>query len=137
MGRILAIDYGARRCGLAWTDPLQITAQGLKGIPEPELRPELQRLVRQESITAILIGYPTRLDGSDTHVTEAVRALEQWLGATFPDLPLIRWDERFTSKLAQQALIDAGVSKKKRRDKLLLDQMAATLMLQEYLEQQR
>ncbi len=133
MGRILAIDYGAKRCGLAWTDPLQITAQGLPTVQEPDLKPSLLRLVATEKIELILLGYPTRMDGSDSHVTEAVRELQRWVEIQFPTLPVKRWDERFTSTLAARALIDAGISKKKRREKGTLDQMSATLMLQEYL----
>ncbi len=133
MGRILAIDYGAKRCGLAWTDPLQITAQGLPTVQEPDLKPSLLRLVATEKIELILLGYPTRMDGSDSHVTEAVRELQRWVEIQFPTLPVKRWDERFTSTLAARALIDAGISKKKRREKGTMDQMSATLMLQEYL----
>ncbi len=133
MGRILAIDYGARRCGLAWTDPLQIAAHGLPTIPETELRTRLAHMIAADGVEAILLGFPRRLDGSDTHVTEAVRALEQWLQTQHPAIPVHRWDERFSSKRASQALIETGVSKKKRREKGSLDQMAATLMLQEFL----
>ncbi|MDP5170591.1 MAG: Holliday junction resolvase RuvX [Bacteroidia bacterium] len=133
MGRILAIDYGARRCGLAWTDPLKLTAQGIPTIEETILRAHLDKLIAQENIEQILLGFPTRMDGSDTHVTQAVRDLETWLTQTHPTIPVKRWDERLTSSMASRALIDAGVSKKKRREKGLVDQMAATMMLQEYL----
>lgn len=133
MSRILSIDYGKRRCGLAWTDLLQIAAHGLPTVNESELKPFLTKNVPQESIEAVLLGYPTRFDGSDSHVTEEVRQLEIWLTTQFPTLEVIRWDERLSSKAASRALIETGVSKKKRREKGILDQMAATLMLQEYL----
>lgn len=133
MSRILSIDYGKRRCGLAWTDPLQIAAHGLPTVAESELKPFLIKNVALESIKVILIGYPTRFDGSDSHVTEDVRVLEAWMKTQFPEVEVIRWDERLSSKAAGRALIETGVSKKKRREKGVLDQMAATLMLQEYL----
>lgn len=133
MGRILAIDYGKKRCGLAWTDPLMIAAHGLPTVQAPDLRSFLQQTVPRESIEEILLGYPTRMDGSDSHVTEDVRALEIWLKDQLPTVTVIRWDERLSSVSASRALIETGVSKKKRRKKGALDQMAATLMLQEYL----
>lgn len=133
MSRILSIDYGKRRCGLAWTDLLQIAAHGLPTVDESTLKPFLTKTIAQESIKAILLGYPTRFDGSDSHVTEDVRKLEAWMKTQFPQVEVIRWDERLSSKAASQALIETGVSKKKRREKGVLDQMAATLMLQEYL----
>lgn len=133
MSRILSIDYGKRRCGLAWTDPLQIAAHGLPTVDETSLKAFLTKNVSQESIKVILLGYPTRFDGSDSHVTEDVRSLEAWIKVQFPESEVIRWDERLSSKAASRALIETGVSKKKRRAKGVLDQMAATLMLQEYL----
>lgn len=133
MSRILSIDYGKRRCGLAWTDPLQIAAHGLPTIAEEELKAFLSKNIPSENIHEILLGYPTRFDGSDSHVTADVRSLETWLKETFSGLTIVRWDERLSSKAASKALIASGVSKKKRREKGVLDQMAATLMLQEYL----
>ncbi len=133
MGRIVSIDYGRKRCGLAWTDSLRIAAHGLPTVAESELRPSISRIVDQESVDEILLGYPSRLDGSDTHVTADVRELEAWLHKQFPDLRVIRWDERLSSANAKHALVASGVSKKKRREKGRLDQMAAVMMLQEYL----
>lgn len=133
MSRILSIDYGKRRCGLAWTDPLQIAAHGLPTVNESELKSFLINNVAQESIQVVVLGYPTRFDGSDSHVTEEVRSLEAWMNTQFPEVEVIRWDERLSSKAASRALIEVGISKKKRREKGVLDQMAATLMLQEYL----
>lgn len=134
MSRILAIDYGKKRTGLAWTDPMRIIATPLETVPTDKLRPRIQQLIETEPIDTILLGYPTRLDGTDTHATADVRELETWFKATFPALTLKRWDERFTSKQAMQTLIDAGVKKKKRRDKGLIDRTAAVIMLQEYLQ---
>ena len=132
-GRILAIDYGKKRCGLAWTDPLQLIATALKTIPHSELRPYLKELFEQEAIPTVVLGYPTRWDGSDTDITEEVRAFQRWLVQEFPELEVCLWDERFTSRRSMQTLIASGVKKKKRRNKGLLDQISATLILQEYL----
>lgn len=133
MSRIIAIDYGLRRTGLAWTDPLQIIASGLETVATPQLMVELKRLVAGESIEGFLLGWPTRLDGSDTNSTEAVRKFKKRLNKEFPDLSVELWDEQFTSKMAVRALVDAGVKKKKRREKGAIDRMSATLILQEYL----
>lgn len=133
MGRILAIDYGLKRTGLAWTDPDQIIATAVGTVETSVLWKELLRMFQEEEITSVLLGYPTRMDGSDTHATEPVRKFKQRLEKQFPNLPVMLWDERLTSKMASRALIEGGVPRKKRRNKSLLDQVAATLMLQEYL----
>ncbi len=135
MGRIIAIDYGLKRTGLAWTDPMKIIATGIGSFEAEVLRAKLDELITQENIESILLGYPMRLDGSDTHSTAAVRKFEAWLNKKYPQLPIHRWDERFTSKMAMQAMIDGGVKKKRRRDKHLINQVSATLMLQEYIRE--
>jgi len=134
MGRIIAIDYGAKRTGLAWTDPERIIATGLESLDTQALRPRLQDLIAAHTIDAILLGYPLRMDGSDTHATAAVREFEAWIKATWPQMEVIRWDERLTSKMAMQSMVQANVNKKRRRDKYLINQVAATIMLQEYLQ---
>lgn len=134
MGRILAIDYGLKRTGIAWTDPLQIIATAVGTYETTTLWKELKEIFKTERIDTIVLGYPTRMDGSDTHATQPVRDFKKRLDKQYPKLPVILWDERLTSKMAQRALIDGGVPQKKRRKKGLLDQVAATLMLQEYLE---
>jgi putative Holliday junction resolvase len=135
VGRILCIDYGAKRCGLAWTDPLKLIATGLESLATGDLKERLRQLVENEEIEQVLLGYPTRLDGSDTHVTAAVRQFKSWLETEFPAMTVTFWDERFTSRLAVDAMIEGGLSRKKRRNKGLIDQLSATLMLQEYLNQ--
>jgi len=135
VGRIIAIDYGLKRTGLAWTDPMKIIATGIGSFEAEVLRAKLDELITQENIESILLGYPMRLDGSDTHSTAAVRKFEAWLNKKYPQLPIHRWDERFTSKMAMQAMIDGGVKKKRRRDKHLINQVSATLMLQEYIRE--
>ena len=102
-------------------------------ISTDELHAWLDENVAKEEIEEILVGYPTRMDGSDSHVTEDVRQLIQHISTRFPQVKVHKWDDRFTSKLAMEALIQSGVSKKKRREKGRLDQMSAVLMLQEFL----
>ena len=137
MSRVIAIDYGLRRTGLAWTDPLQIIATGLETVRTADLMPHLKALVAGEEVEGFLLGWPTRLDGSDTDSTEPIRQFRNWLKKNFPNQFIELWDEQFTSKMAVRALVEAGVSKKKRRTKGAIDQMSATLILQEYLESKR
>jgi len=134
VSRIIAIDYGLKRTGLAWTDPLQIIASGLETVPTPDLLPTLKSLVEKNPVEGFLLGWPTRLDGSDTHSTEAVRKFHKQLNKTFSGQWVELWEEQFTSKMAVQAMVQSGMSKKKRREKGMVDRMSATLILQEYLE---
>ncbi|MEM0998490.1 MAG: Holliday junction resolvase RuvX [Bacteroidota bacterium] len=133
MARIIAIDYGLKRTGLAWTDPLQIIASGLETVLTKELEAKLEALVRREEVEAFVLGMPTNLDGEDTHTTQPVLKFKQRLEKLFPDREVILWDEQFTSKMAMRAMIEAGVPKKKRRNKALVDQVSATIILQDYL----
>lgn len=135
MGRILAIDYGLKRTGLAWTDPMQIIATGIGGIDTSELKKKITELVQSEDIDEIVLGYPSQWDGSDTDASEPVRTFHQWLQKQYANLPVMLVDERFTSRIAKQALLEGGASKKKRKDKHLINEMSAVLILQSYLEQ--
>jgi putative holliday junction resolvase len=134
MARIMAIDYGLRRTGLAVTDPLQIIATGLTTVESPRLIPFLKDYFKREPVELMLIGEPKNLDDSDTHATPLVRAIVGRLQKEFPAIPLKLLDERFTSKMASQAMIEMGMKKKQRRNKALVDEIAATILLQEYLE---
>lgn len=134
MARIMAIDYGLKRTGLAVTDPLQIIAQGLTTIESPRLINFLKEYIKKEPVELFLIGEPRNWDDSDTHATPLVREIIKRLEKNFPSIPLKKVDERFTSKMASRAMIDMGMKKKQRRDKELVDEIAATIMLQEYLE---
>ncbi|WNJ20887.1 Holliday junction resolvase RuvX [Pontibacter sp. G13] len=134
MARILSIDYGLKRTGLAWTDPLQIIATGVGCFPTNEVKAKIQELAAQEDIETIVLGWPTRHDGSDTHSTPAVRKFSHWLNKRFSDKQIVLWDERYTSKLALDAMIQAGVKKKRRSDKQLINEVSATILLQDYLE---
>lgn len=134
MARILAIDYGLKRTGIAVTDPLQIIASGLTTVESPKLIPFLKEYMRTEVVELILIGEPKNWDDSDTHATPLVRQIIQRLQKEFPAIPLKAVDERFTSKLASRAMVEMGMKKKQRQNKALVDEIAATILLQEYLE---
>jgi putative Holliday junction resolvase len=133
MGRILAIDYGGKRTGLAVTDPLKIIATGLTTISSPELVPWIKKYIQTESVELILMGWPTNWDDTDTHATPLVRQAINRLKKEFPHIPLETADERYTSKLATQSMVESGLKKKDRRNKALVDEIAATILLQDYL----
>jgi|YNPMSStandDraft_2_1061718.scaffolds.fasta_scaffold01163_1 putative Holliday junction resolvase len=133
-GRIVAIDYGLKRTGIAWTDPLQIIASPVGCLDTNQLKEWLIQNAKSEYFTKFLLGYPTHFDRSDTHITKEVRNFYEWLQKEFSDLEVILWDERLTSKMALKAMIEANFSKKKRSDKRYINAVAATIMLQEYLE---
>lgn len=134
MARILCIDYGGKRTGLAVTDPLQIVATGLTTIETPQLFKYLKEYFKNEQVELILIGWPTNWDDTDTHATPLVRKAIERLHKEFPLIPVKTVDERYTSKMAKQAMIDMGMKKMERRNKALVDEIAATMMLQEYLQ---
>jgi putative Holliday junction resolvase len=133
MARILAIDYGLKRTGIAVTDPLQIIATGLTTVESPKLIIFLKEYMRNEVVELMLIGEPKNWDDSDTHATPLVRQIVRRLEKEFPTVPLKLVDERFTSKLASRAMVEMGMKKKQRRNKALVDEIAATILLQEYL----
>jgi putative Holliday junction resolvase len=133
MARIICIDYGGKRTGLAVTDPLQIIATSLTTIDTKELIPFLKKYFQQEPVELILIGEPLNLDDTATHATPLVKAAIKLLKKEFPNIPLQTVDERFTSKMASKAMVEMGMKKKDRQIKGNIDQIAATIMLQEYL----
>src|ERR1044072_902921 len=135
MARILCIDYGGKRTGLAVTDPLQIIASALTTIESKTLIPFLKNYFQQEQVELILVGEPKNWDDSDTHATPLVEQCIKELQKHFPQIPLKRVDERYTSKLASQTMVQMGMKKKDRQKKGNVDQIAATIMLQEYLQQ--
>ena len=137
MARIMAIDYGLKRTGIAVTDPLQIIATGLTTIESPRLVAFLKEYFKKEVVELMLIGEPKNWDDSDTHATPLVRQIMAQLQREFPAVPLKPVDERFTSKMASRAMIDMGMKKKQRQNKALVDEIAATIMLQEYLERSK
>ena len=133
MGRIMAIDYGKKRTGLAVTDPLKIIATGLTTVETPKLIAYLKDYCAKETVEQVIIGMPTNMDDTDTHATPLVRNFILQFRKTFPSLPITEVDERFTSKMATQAMLEMGLKKKQRQNKALVDEIAATIMLQEYL----
>ncbi len=133
MPRIIAIDYGLKRTGLAVTDPLQIIATGLTTVESRQLIPFLKDYFSKEQVELIIIGEPKNMDDSDTHATPLVEKCIKELEKNFPNIPVKKVDERFTSKMASQAMIDMGMKKKQRRNKSLIDEIAATIILQDYL----
>lgn len=134
MARILAIDYGLKRTGLAVTDPLKIIASGLTTVESKGLIPFLKDYFSKEQVELIIIGDPKNWDNTDTHATPLVEKIMIELKKNFPAIPIQKVDERFTSKMASRAMIEMGLKKKKRQDKGLVDQIAATIMLQEHLQ---
>jgi putative Holliday junction resolvase len=130
----MAIDYGVKRTGIAVTDPLQIIATGLTTVPSGELMGFLKQYCAAETVDKILIGIPINLDGSDTHGTAPARSAMKRIQEQFSLIAVEEIDERFSSKLAKQAMIDMDLSRKKRRDKKLVDEIAATILLQEYMQ---
>lgn len=134
MGRILAIDYGIKRTGIAVTDPDRIIATGLTTVGTPTLLAFLQSYCQQECVDLFLVGQAKRLNNTPS---ESMRYIEPFVGKlaqAFPNTPIARIDERFTSKLAFRAMIDGGLKKKQRQNKALVDQLSATIMLQDYLQ---
>ena len=134
MPRIICIDYGKKRTGIAVTDPLKIIASALTTVETKELFSFLKNYFSKEEVELVLIGEPKNLDDSDTHATPLVRQFIQKFKKDFPLKKIEMVDERYTSKLAVQAMVDMGMKKKDRGVKGNIDQIAATIMLQEYLK---
>ena len=134
MARILSIDYGGKRTGIAVTDPLQIIATGLCTIPSQDLITFLKKYLLSEVVEEIIIGLPKNWDESDTHGTKPAQDAIRRLHKEFPAMKVTPVDERFTSKMAKSAMIEMGMKKKDRRDKKIVDEIAATILLQEYLQ---
>lgn len=133
MGRILSIDFGGKRTGLAVTDPLQIIATALDTVDTHHLYEFLKKYVVAEQVEKIIIGYPLNLNDTATHATPLVDAAVKRLNKLFPQVPVEKVDERFSSRRASEAMLEMGMKKKDRRQKGNTDQIAATLLLQEYL----
>jgi putative holliday junction resolvase len=134
MARLLCIDYGLKRTGVAVSDPLQIIATGLTTVNSSELISFLKNYFMKQEVELIIIGEPKNLDDSDTHATPLVKSIIAKLKKEFPQMPVKTVDERYTSKMAKQAMIDMGMKKKDRRNKRTVDEIAATIMLQEYMQ---
>lgn len=134
MGRILAIDFGSKRSGIATTDPLGMVATPLKALFTHHIFDFLSQYFKKEEVEKVVVGWPKNIDGSDTNNTPLVRAFLNRFKKLYPEMPLSLQDEWNTSNFAKTALIESGIKKKRRRDKLVIDQISAVLILQSYLE---
>jgi RNAse H-fold protein YqgF len=134
LGRILAIDYGKKRVGIAVTDPLKLIATGLCTVASNDAIKFLKEYTSKESVERIIIGLPKQMDYSESESMVYIKPFLAQLAKHFPAIPVEAYDERFTSKLAQRAIIDAGVKKMDRRDKSLVDMVSATIILQSYMQ---
>jgi putative holliday junction resolvase len=132
--RVLALDYGGKRTGIAVTDELQIIATGLTTVNSADLIVFLKKYFAQEQVEKVVVGMPKNLQNNDTHGTKLVVAFLEKFAIAFPEMPIQLVDERFTSKMAFQTMIDSGLSKMDRRNKALVDEISATIILQGYLE---
>ena len=135
MPRLLSIDYGKKRCGIAVSDALQIIATGLTTIDTQELILFLKNYFSKEDVELVLIGLPKSLRNDDTHATPSVEKFIMLFTKTFPQMPLKTLDERFTSKMAFQTMIDSGLKMKARQNKSLIDEISATILLQGYMSE--
>jgi putative Holliday junction resolvase len=133
MARILSIDYGLKRTGIAVTDDFQIIASGLTTIPSTDIIPFLKTYFSKENVETVLIGEPKQMNGLPSESTEIIEKFIAQFHTEFPNMKMERVDERFTSKMAFQTMIDSGLKKKQRQNKGLIDEIAATILLQDYL----
>ena len=134
MGRVLSIDYGVRRTGLAVTDPLKIIAGGLATVETPQLMKFLQEYLKKEPVERFVVGLPKQTNGKDSDNLPRVRDFVVKLAKAFPSIPIDMWDERYTSVLAHQAMLQSGIGKKARQNKALVDEISATIILQGWME---
>jgi len=134
VGRIISIDYGTKRTGIAVTDPLQIIASGLTTVHTSELWDWLQTYIAEESVDKVVLGEPLHHDDKPAQFHHLVIGFSRKIKKEYPDIEVVLWDERFTSQAAKQAILLSGAKKKKRRQKDLVDKMSAALILQDYME---
>lgn len=137
MARVLAIDYGRKKVGLAVTDPLQIIANGLETVPTHTLLDYLKKYIQKEEVETIVVGHPKQMDNTDSESMVYIKPFMKRLRKLFPDMNIEMMDERFTSKIAFQTMIDGGLKKKARQNKELVDTISATIILQSWMERQK
>jgi putative Holliday junction resolvase len=137
VGRIVALDYGMVRTGIAVTDELQIIASGLTTVDTKELLNFLRKYVQEEKVEKFVVGEPKQMNNLPSESEELIQPFLRTLAGVFPKIPVERQDERFTSKMAFQTMIDSGLKKKQRRDKALVDEISATIILQAYLNRKQ
>lgn len=137
MARLLSIDYGKKRTGIAVSDPLQIIANGLTTVETSKLFDFLDEYIRKEDVERIIVGLPTQMNNEPSENMKRVEPFVNRLRKLHPDIPVEYYDERFTSRMAQQTMIDAGLKKKDRQRKELVDEISATILLQGYMESKK
>lgn len=134
MARIIAIDYGEKRTGIAVTDSLCIIANGLTTVETKDLLNFLEQYFTNEKVDKLIIGYPKTLQNKPAAIIDKIDKFTNVISQRYPNIEIIRHDERFTSKIAFQTMIDSGIGKKARQNKALIDQISATIILRDYLE---
>ena len=134
MGRILAIDYGTKRTGIAVTDPLRIVPGGLKTVATHELNAFLADYFSKESVDVVVVGYPTNMNGEESASMTQIRPFVNKLVKQYPDKKIVMFDERFTSVIAQRAILDSGIGRMARRNKALVDEVSATIILESFMD---
>jgi putative Holliday junction resolvase len=137
MGRIVAIDYGKKRTGIAVTDTMQLIANGLTTVATHELLPFILNYVKEEPVERIIIGLPKQMSNQESENAERIKPFANALKKQLPDIPVEFADERFTSVLAHRTMLEAGLKKKDRQNKALVDEISATIILQSYMESRR
>lgn len=137
MARLLSIDYGKKRTGIAVSDPLQIIANGLTTVETPRLFEFLEEYLKKEEVSCIVVGLPRQMNNELSENMKRIEPFVNRLRKLYPDIPVEYFDERFSSKMAQQTMIDGGVKKKGRQNKALVDEISATIILQGYMESKR
>jgi len=137
LGRLLCLDYGKKRVGIAMTDPLRIIARGVETVPAHDIREHLVKLLGALELDALVVGYPKTMRNEPSEAVRYIDPFLKWFRKQFPDIPVIRYDERFTSKMAERSLIEAGIPKMARRDKSLVDQVSAALILQSFIDAEK
>ena len=134
MGRILAIDYGTKRTGIAVTDPLRIVPGGLKTVATHDLNAFLADYFSKESVDIVVVGYPTNMNGEESASMKQIRPFVDKLVKQYPDKKVVMFDERFTSVIAQRAILDSGIGRMARRNKALVDEVSATIILESFMD---
>ena len=137
MARIMAIDYGRKRVGVAVTDPMQIIAGGLATVPAHQIIDFIQQYVAKEAVETIVVGLPKQMNNQPSESMRYIQPVVATLKKKIPQIPVVFYDERFTSVLAHKAMLEGGLKKKDRQNKALVDEISATIILQDYLESKR
>jgi putative Holliday junction resolvase len=137
MGRLLCLDYGKKRVGVAVTDPLRIIASGIETIPTHRIREYLRSYLSGGEVDRLVVGYPKTLRNEPSEAIRYIDPFVKWFRKEFPSIPVDLYDERFTSRMAERSLLEAGVPRSARRDKSLIDKISASLILQSYMDANR